>query len=97
MTIREGKNRQIRKMCALCGLEVRRLKRIREASIDQLEVTIGSGKDKTPLKAGEDFTIVGYSNNIKTGNAALTIRGTGKYGGTKTVKFKILPKWMQRK
>ena len=66
-------------------------------SIDQLEVTIGSGKNKTPLKAGEDFTIVGYSNNIKTGNAALTIRGTGKYGGTKTVKFKILPKWMQRK
>ncbi len=64
-------------------------------SIDQLEVTIGSGKNKTPLKAGEDFTIVGYSNNIKTGNAALTIRGTGKYGGTKTVKFKILPKWMQ--
>jgi hypothetical protein len=66
-------------------------------SIDQLEVTIGSGKNKTLLNAEKDFTIVGYSNNIKTGNATLTIRGAGEYGGTKTVKFKILPKWMQRK
>ena len=33
MTIREGKNRQIRRMCALCGLEVRRLKRIREGAL----------------------------------------------------------------
>ena len=28
MTIHEGRNRQIRKMCEKCGLEVRRLKRI---------------------------------------------------------------------
>lgn len=33
VTIREGKNRQIRKMCALCGLEVTRLKRIREGEL----------------------------------------------------------------
>lgn len=66
-------------------------------SIDKLEVTLGSGKNKVTLLAGENFTIVGYSNNTKTGNAALTIRGAGEYGGTKTVKFKILPKWMQRK
>lgn len=33
ITIHEGKNRQIRRMCASCGMEVTRLKRIREGSI----------------------------------------------------------------
>ena len=66
-------------------------------SIDKLEVTLGSGKNKVTLENGTDFTIAGYGNNEKTGNATITIRGTGKYGGTKIVKFKILPKWMQRK
>lgn len=33
MTIREGKNRQIRRMCAQCGLTVTRLKRVREGSL----------------------------------------------------------------
>lgn len=59
-----------------------------------LEVTIG--KNKTTLKAGTDFVIEGYSNNTKTGKATMTIRGVGKYGGTKTVKYTILPKWMKR-
>ena len=33
VTIREGKNRQIRRMCAQCGLTVRRLKRVREGDL----------------------------------------------------------------
>jgi 23S rRNA pseudouridine2605 synthase len=33
VTITQGKNRQIRRMCAQCGLGVRRLKRIREGSL----------------------------------------------------------------
>lgn len=38
----------------------------------------------------DNFTVVGYSNNINKGTAKLTIRGTGKnFGGTKTVTFKI--------
>ncbi len=36
-----------------------------------------------------DFTVVGYSNNINKGTAKLTIQGNGNYGGTKTVTFKI--------
>lgn len=36
-----------------------------------------------------DFEIVGYSNNWQKGNATVTIRGKGNYGGTKDVKFKI--------
>ncbi len=66
-------------------------------TIDKLEVTLGSGKNQVTLQQDTDFTIAGYGNNEKTGNATITIRGNGKYGGTKTVKFKILPKWMQRK
>ncbi|MCM1266301.1 MAG: leucine-rich repeat protein [Bacteroidales bacterium] len=43
------------------------------------------------LKLGTDFEIVegSYVNNIKKGNASVTIRGLKDYGGTKTVKFKI--------
>ncbi|MDE6606339.1 MAG: hypothetical protein K2K54_01080, partial [Lachnospiraceae bacterium] len=46
-----------------------------------------------------DFEIIGYSNNIKKGTAKVTIRGKGKYGGTKQVSFKILSqnmKWWNR-
>jgi 23S rRNA pseudouridine2605 synthase len=33
VTIHEGKNRQIRRMCAACGLEVKRLQRVREHNL----------------------------------------------------------------
>lgn len=66
-------------------------------TIDKLEVTVGSGKNKETLTPGKDFVIEGYQKNTKTGNATIIIRGTGKFGGIKSVKFKILPKWMQKK
>lgn len=62
---------------------------------DKVTVTIGSGKKKVTLTEGKDYTIVGCDNNTKAGNATLTIQGIGEYGGTKTVKYKILPKWMK--
>lgn len=33
VVIHEGKNRQVRRMCALCGMTVRRLKRVREGNL----------------------------------------------------------------
>lgn len=33
VTIHEGKNRQVRRMCAFCGMTVRRLKRVREGKL----------------------------------------------------------------
>nr|MCR5155258.1 hypothetical protein [Butyrivibrio sp.] len=48
--------------------------------------------DWTPDKAqyGEDFEIIGYKNNIKAGNASVTVKAIGdRFGGTVTLKFKI--------
>ena len=34
VTVHEGKNRQVRRMCAACGLTVRRLRRVREHTLE---------------------------------------------------------------
>ena len=55
-----------------------------EPKAADIQVTL-SGMVLSP----DDFTVVGYSNNINKGTAKLTIQGKGNYGGTKTVTFKI--------
>ncbi|MBE5864790.1 MAG: hypothetical protein E7292_01085 [Lachnospiraceae bacterium] len=50
----------------------------------QIKVVVGD----TTL-APTDYEIVGYSKNISTGTATITLRGAGDYGGTVTAKFKI--------
>jgi len=42
ITIHEGKNRQIRRMCALCGLTVKRLRRVREHTLELGDLSVGS-------------------------------------------------------
>ena len=42
MTIREGKNREIRRMCALVGLEVLRLRRVKQGEIELGELPPGT-------------------------------------------------------
>ena len=51
MVIHEGKNRQIRRMCAACGMTVRRLKRVREGSLT-LDRTLAPGQWR-PLTPAE--------------------------------------------
>ena len=41
ITIHEGKNRQIRRMCAACGLTVKRLRRVREHSLELGDLPCG--------------------------------------------------------
>lgn len=67
---------------------------------DDLVVTmkVGSGKqavvEELPLITDGDDTrdgykIIGYQNNVNKGTAQVTLKGCGRYGGTKTVKFYI--------
>ena len=41
VTIHEGKNRQVRRMCALAGLKVRRLRRVREGALRLGDLPVG--------------------------------------------------------
>jgi hypothetical protein len=52
-------------------------------------VTVKYGSTK--LKSGTDYT-VSYKNNTKTGKATITVKGKGKYTGTLTKTFNIIPK-----
>ncbi len=63
-------------------------------ALDPEDITVKVGE--TELKYGEDYVIVedSYKNNVKKGNASVTIKGIGNYGGEKTVKFKIASKKM---
>lgn len=82
--------------------------RIVQADISKAKVTINpqeyTGRSIRPKKSqiqvtlngvqlrNDDYEIVGYENNVKQGNAKITIRGVGGYGGTKTATFKIKKK-----
>lgn len=60
---------------------------------DDLTVTLKGAT--SPLKMGENYEIVAYSNNINKGTATAVIRGIGDYSGTKTIKFKIKQRTME--
>lgn len=47
ITIHEGKNRQIRRMCAFCGLHVRKLKRVGEHTLRLGELPSGTWRELT--------------------------------------------------
>ncbi len=48
IVIHEGKNRQVRRMCALAGLEVARLKRVREGPLELGTLPRGTWRELTP-------------------------------------------------
>ena len=47
VTIHEGKNRQIRRMCAACGLTVQRLQRVREHTLELGDLPVGTWRPLT--------------------------------------------------
>lgn len=58
VTIHQGKNRQVRRMCAACGLEVARLRRVREHTLELGSLPPGKWRHLTAeevrdLKAGK--------------------------------------------
>ncbi len=50
IVIHEGKNRQVRRMCAQAGLEVTRLKRVREGALALSDLPRGSWRPLTPAE-----------------------------------------------
>ncbi len=48
--------------------------------------------DGKTLKEGVDYTIGGYSNNVKVGKASFVVTGIGQYIGTATGTFNVVPK-----
>lgn len=64
MTIHEGKNRQIRRMCARCGLEVTRLIRVAEGPILLGELPVGRWR---PLTAEEQRLLRGLTGSAARG------------------------------
>ncbi len=44
------------------------------------------------MKLDEDYKIVSYKNNKNVGKATVKLQGLGKYKGTKTVSFRIVPR-----
>ena len=78
---------------------------IKKKNIESLKISSGkdtyvyTGKEITPavtvtsdsktLKKGTDYTVE-YKDNIAAGTATVTVTGTGRYTGIKTVTFKIV-------
>lgn len=61
ITLTQGLNRQIRRMCSALGFSVRRLQRIRIMNITIEGLTIGEWRDLTEMEKKELFTILNYS------------------------------------
>ena len=53
VTIHEGRNRQVRKMCAQAGLQVRRLVRIAEGTLQLGDLPPGAWRELTPAEWAE--------------------------------------------
>ena len=56
MTIYEGKNRQIRKMCEACDLEIQRLQRVAIGGVEMGDLRVGAWKHLTP----QQLEMLGY-------------------------------------
>ncbi len=62
-----------------------------------LKLEIKQGKNWVEIPAGSyEILNDSYADNVKAGTGSFRIIGSGNdYGGVLTVKFKILPRWMQ--
>ena len=65
--------------------------RLTNADLTEILYT-GSKASPVYLIPGKDFEVLSHTNNTKPGTAKVTVKGTGSYGGTKTLSFKITAK-----
>ena len=59
---------------------------------NDLKEVLYTGQKTTPayLAFKTDFTVEGYSDNVKKGKAKVTLKGAGAFAGRKTLTFKIV-------
>ncbi len=64
----------------------------KEVTLSEKDITVKIAN--STLTPGTDYEIVkgSYKNNVKKGTATVKVVGKGNYGGTKTIKFKIVSK-----
>ena len=65
MTLTEGRNRQIRRMCELVGVEVIRLKRVSEGGIRLADVKSGQWRHLTEQEVAQLKEIAGMTPRQK--------------------------------
>lgn len=53
VTIHEGRNRQVRRMCQIAGMSVTRLRRVQEGSLRLGNLRVGSWRELTPQELAE--------------------------------------------
>ena len=98
-----SKNGKIENKCSVCGV-VKSTTTIKYAKTFKLSTTTYTynGKAKTPsvtvkdsagktLKLNTDYTVTYTSGRKNVGTYKVTIKMKGKYSGTKTLSFKIIP------
>ncbi len=61
LTLRQGLNRQIRRMCTALGYEVRNLQRVRIMNIQLGDLAVGEWRDLTEAERNELFTQLEYT------------------------------------
>ena len=61
LTLRQGLNRQIRRMCSALGYEVRNLQRVRIMNIHLGDLAVGEWRDLTEAERNELFTQLEYT------------------------------------
>lgn len=74
---------------------------LKDVTVDQIEDQVCTGKEIKPaltlkysgktLKKGTDYSVA-FKDNKDVGKATVTVTGKGKYTGSVTVNFKIVPK-----
>ncbi|MDE6662302.1 MAG: hypothetical protein K2K46_03065 [Lachnospiraceae bacterium] len=61
-------------------------------TLDKSEIVIIDKKNNNHILTSDEFDIINYAANTHVGTAKVEVRGLGKYGGTKIIKFKITKK-----
>ena len=58
-------------------------------TLEQKDIIVTDSKNKNKQLDASEYKITGYQNNNSAGTASVTIKGLGKYGGSRTITYTI--------